>query len=198
MKTFLPFLQKRYTTKSYDPSYRLDTEMIEELLEILRLSPSSINSQPWHFTVVESETIKQELAKVSQHNTEKVLNCSHLIVFSIYNKMADFEADRVNGLTVEAYYRERLAPLGEEAVKNWMSRQAYISLGVLLSACAYMDINSTPMEGIDKEAYTEILGNDKFSVLFAVALGKRDKEDKNQLEFTPKKRKDLSELSSLL
>lgn len=198
MKTFLPFLQKRYTTKAYDPTMRLEKATIDELLEILRLSPSSINSQPWHFTVVESASLKRQLSEVSMHNTEKVLNCSHLIVFSIYDKVADFESERVNGLTVESYYRERLAPLGDEVVKNWMARQAYIALGVLLSACAYMEIDSTSMEGIDREAYTKILGDDKFSVLFAVALGRRDKSDQNQLEFSPKKRKELSELSNLL
>lgn len=196
MKSFLPFLQKRYTTKAYDPAQRLENETIKELLEVLRLSPSSINSQPWHFTLVEDPDLKRRLSEVSMHNTEKVLNCSHLIVFSIYDKIADFELERVNGLTVESYYRERLLPLGEGVVKDWMARQAYIALGTLLSACAYMEVDSTPMEGIDKDAYTQILGDEKHEVLFAVALGVRDREDKNQLHFVPKRRKELSELIS--
>ncbi len=41
--------QTRYTTKAYDASRTIPAEQFERLLEILRLAPSSINIQPWHF-----------------------------------------------------------------------------------------------------------------------------------------------------
>lgn len=39
----------RYTTKAYDPIRKIPKEQVARLLEILRLTPSSINIQPWHF-----------------------------------------------------------------------------------------------------------------------------------------------------
>ncbi len=45
----LKITQTRYTTKAYDPSKKIPAEQFERLLEILRLAPSSINIQPWHF-----------------------------------------------------------------------------------------------------------------------------------------------------
>lgn len=43
--SFLDLAKNRYTTKIYSDK-KIDANKIEELKEILRLSPSSINSQP--------------------------------------------------------------------------------------------------------------------------------------------------------
>ena len=40
-------LNQRYTTKKYDASKRISSEELAIIKEALRLSPSSINSQPW-------------------------------------------------------------------------------------------------------------------------------------------------------
>lgn len=43
--SFLDLAKNRYTTKTYSDK-KIDANKIEELKEILRLSPSSINCQP--------------------------------------------------------------------------------------------------------------------------------------------------------
>ena len=43
---FLSIAQNRYTTKMYNGK-RIPEDTLNQLKEILRLSPSSINSQPW-------------------------------------------------------------------------------------------------------------------------------------------------------
>ena len=48
-------MQKRYTTKKYNPEKKLDDAKLEELKKTLWLSLSSINSQPWKFTFVREE-----------------------------------------------------------------------------------------------------------------------------------------------
>ena len=48
---FLSLAQNRYTTKIYNGK-TLSKETLEQLNEILRLAPSSINSQPWEFILV--------------------------------------------------------------------------------------------------------------------------------------------------
>ncbi len=82
-------------------------------------------------------------------------------------------------------------PKGESEIKSWLSCQVYLSLGFFLSACASMGIDSTPMEGIQTEAYDRILQQDGYKTLFAVAIGYRDKEDANQPSITPKFRLDM-------
>ena len=77
-------MKERYTTKKYDASKKINFNIIEELKQILHLAPSSINSQPWKFHFVSDEKIKNELAKVSYFNTEKVINCDTVVVFNVY------------------------------------------------------------------------------------------------------------------
>ena len=53
---FLELAQTRYTTKRYEAGKKVSDQQIKGLQEILRLSPSSINSQPWKFTFVGDES----------------------------------------------------------------------------------------------------------------------------------------------
>lgn len=188
--SFLESLQNRYTTKKYDPTKKISESEINELKEIVRLSPSSINSQPWKFTFVSDEKIKAELAKASYFNDEKVLEASHVVVFSAIDDIAYFERqiEVNNPPRAVAYYEQFLKDKPEQELKMWFAHQVYLSLGVFLSACAEMGIDSTPMEGIVMEDYDTILKNENHKTLFAVAIGYRDKDDLNQPDKTPKSR----------
>lgn len=178
---FLDLAKNRYTTKIYQ-NKKISEEKINDLKEILRLAPSSINSQPWRFIFVSDENKKQELAKVSFFNESKINNASHLVVFLGFDDLEKFES-QIRKCLPEGqinYYLQNVKPKGEEVTKKWLHRQVYISLGYFLSACASMGIDSTPMEGIQMEKYDEILQQDGYKTLFAVAIGYRDSNDSNQ------------------
>lgn len=185
---FLNIAQSRYTTKRYDSTKKIDSNTLNKLKEIIRLSPSSINSQPWKFTFVENETIKNELSEFSHFNSDKVKDASHVVVFSVMKDAEAFENMRLTQLPegTSAYYNRVLKPKGDEQIMNWMSSQVYISLGFFLSAAASLGIDSTPMEGIEKVGYDSVLQDDGYKTLFAVAIGYRHKEDINQILNTPK------------
>lgn len=187
---FLDKMKTRYTVKKYNPQGNINEEQISQLKEILNLSPSSINSQPWNFIFVNRGELKDQLAEVSFINKEKVLDCSHLIIFQVLKNPEDFEKQIEENLPEGAvnYYKNRVKLKGNEFVKSWLGHQVYLSLGVLLSACADMEIDSTPMEGIEPELYDEILKNDKYETLFAVAIGEKLDTDTNQPKFNPKTR----------
>ena len=44
-----------------------------------------------------------------------------------------------------------------EVLLQWMKRQVYIALGVLLAECAHRKIDACPMEGFDAQKFDEIL-----------------------------------------
>lgn len=194
--TFLNNMQERYTTKKYDASKKIDPSKIEELKEILRLSPSSINSQPWHFTFVSDTDTKQKLSEVSWINTPKVLDSDTVVVFSRVNDLAYFENQIEKHLPEGAvnYYKEFIKPQSEEQIKAWFDKQVYLALGVFLSACANMGIDATPMEGIEPTNYDKILGNKSHATIVAVAIGHRDADDFNQPSKKAKSRMPLSEV----
>lgn len=187
---FLEKMKKRYTVKKYNPQTKISKEKVDQLKAILNLSPSSINSQPWNFVFIGTQNIKEQLSEFSYHNKQKVIDCSHVILFQVLKNSEDFEKqmyDNLNEMGIN-YYNSLVKPKGEEYIKSWMRHQVYLSLGVLLSACADMEIDSTPMEGIEPEKYDDILKNEKYETLFAVAIGDKSEDDSNQPKLNPKTR----------
>ena len=94
---FLKLAQTRYTTKHYS-SKRVSDEDIAKLKEILRLAPSSINSQPWQFVFISDEATKEAFAKVSLTNEERVRKASHLVVFMANSALPSFEENSLKQL----------------------------------------------------------------------------------------------------
>lgn len=193
---FLDIAKNRYTTKKYDKNGKISDDKIQQLKEILRLSPSSIDSQPWKFVFVSDEETKEKLAKVSYFNEHKVQDGSHVVVFSVIDKIELFEKQIKENLPEGAvnYYNNMIKPKPESEIKTWLQSQVYLSLGFFLSAVASLEIDSTPMEGIQTEEYTKLLKLDGYKTLFAVALGYRNPNDENQPAITPKSRLKIEDI----
>ena len=179
----IKLLQSRYTTKVYDPSFRLSEEQLATIKEVLRLSPSSINSQPWAFELIEDEALKSVLAEESRSNLERVKQASLLIVFYTYRDVETFIKERIDTQETPAqaqtYFHNYVASQGSEAIQAWQTHQVYIALGVLLTSLASMGLDSTPMEGIDVDKYDKILGREKYRPVLAVLVGRHAEDDFN-------------------
>ncbi|WP_291966876.1 NAD(P)H-dependent oxidoreductase [Maribacter sp.] len=187
---FRSIAEERYTTKKYDATKKISDSQIEDLKHILKLSPSSINSQPWLFTFVSNKQIKDQLADASYSNASKIKDASHLVVFSVLDNLEEFEKRVEENLHEGSikFYQQVVKPQPEEKTINWLSQQVYITLGFFLAACATMKIDSTPMEGIEPKKYKEILKIENHKVLFSVALGHRHLEDNTQPSLVGKSR----------
>ncbi|WP_026970823.1 nitroreductase family protein [Aliagarivorans marinus] len=184
-------LQQRYTAKRYDASKRIPQDELEVIYEALRLSASSINSQPWKFIVIESEQAKQRMdatfANKHQFNQPHVMAASHIILFAHnpaytrddYAKVVDkgIADGRTKPENREAAFGGfAFAELNTDANGNteaWTKAQTYIALGNTLHTLTRLNIDSTTMEGVDSEligeVFAEELGGYKCEV--ALALG---------------------------
>lgn len=193
--SFLDLAKNRYTTKKYNKE-KISREQINDLKEVMRLCPSSINSQPWKFVFISDEKLKKELASVSYFNEEKINDSSDLVVFTVIDDIEIFEKQIAENLPEGSvnYYYQRVKPKGEAAIKVWMRSLVYLSLGYFLSAAASMGLDSTPMEGIDTEEYDRILGLKGYKTVFATVVGRRDSEDANQPSVKPKSRLPLEKV----
>lgn len=189
----LELIEKRYSTKKYNADKIIPQEKIEDLKEILRLSPSSINIQPWKFTFVQNPEIKAQLAAVSMHNTEKINQAQLLVVFSVadnldaFQKIVDTELPKAR----TDWYNQIKANTPEADLKIWLAKQVYIALGVGLTASVALGLDSTPMEGIESDKYQQILKMATYKPLFAMAVGYAAEDDFNRIEVTPKSRRTL-------
>jgi nitroreductase/dihydropteridine reductase len=163
----------RHTTKKYDPTKKIPQEDLDVLFEAMRLSASSINSQPWKFIVIESDAAKERMHKTFAHqfqyNQPHVFESSQIILFA-YNPRytRDDYAEVVdNGIenrrTKQAERESAFASFvfaelnTDEAgnTSNWTKAQTYLALGNTLHTLARLKIDSTPMEGIDIKLVNE-------------------------------------------
>lgn len=187
----LDLIQKRYTAKKYNADKAIPQEKIEDLKEILRLTPSSINIQPWKFTFVQNPEMKAKLAAVSMHNTEKINQAQLLVVFSVaddldaFQKVVDTELPQAR----RDWYNQMKASMPEAELKTWLAKQVYIALGVGLTASVALGLDSTAMEGIESDKYRDILNMTAYKPLFTMAVGYGSEDDFNRIEVTPKSRR---------
>ncbi|MES2573559.1 MAG: nitroreductase family protein [Bacteroidota bacterium] len=187
----LELIEKRYSTKKYNADKAIPQEKIEALKEILLLSPSSINIQPWKFTFVQNPEIKARLASVSMHNTEKVNQAPLLVVFSVADDLDEFQKVVDNELPAARrdWYNQIRANKPEADLKIWLSNQVYIALGVGLTASIALGLDTTAMEGIESDKYRDILNMPDYKPLFAMAVGYASEDDFNRIEAIPKSRR---------
>ena len=192
--SFLEIAQKRYATKAYR-NEKISEAKIKELAEILRLAPSSVNSQPWKFAIIGDEALKADLAGHSFFNEQKIKEASHLVVFFAKDNVAEFEENfkKVAPQPILEFYAGMKAG-DEKNAKTWFQKQVYISLGFFLAACGVEGIDATPMEGIDTAYYSEKLQVEGYKAVLAVAVGYHSEADSNHPSKTPKRRLPLDEV----
>ena len=190
-------LNNRYTCKKYDPSKKVSQADLEVLYEAMRLSASSINSQPWKFIVIESDEAKQRMhdtfADKYQFNQQHVFESSQIILFAHnahytrddYAKIVDKGIDdgrikpneRKNAFGGFVFAEMNTDETGFNG--NWTKAQLYIALGNTLHTLARLGIDSTCMEGIDTElvakAFKEEL--DGYVCELALAIGYHKEHD---------------------
>jgi nitroreductase len=197
-------LHWRYATKRYDSSRKISEQDLTTLLESIRLSPSSYGLQPFKVILIENPDIREQL-KAHSWNQTQTTEASHFLVFAASKLLPDSEIDSHIERTAKTrqravselqgygdFVKSKVHLLSSDEIANWNAKQAYIAMGFLLFQAALLEIDATPMEGLDPTAYDAILNLSDHQTVFAVALGYRSEED--SLQFAKKVRKAANEL----
>lgn len=192
---------RRHTVKAFEQGKSLPQDEIETLLNVLRNSPSSVNSQPWHFVVASTEAGREQIAASTDgafaYNSPKVRNASHVIALCmrtvldeahLQNVLDQEDADgryakpesKANNDMVRRSYVD-MHRYESRDVPQWMEKQVYLALGGLLLGAAMLGIDATPMEGFDQRALDQALGlrEKGFTSVVLVSLGYRSDADFN-------------------
>ncbi len=197
----------RHATKKYDASKKIPQEDLDVLFEAMRLSASSINSQPWKFVVIESAEAKERMSKTFaqkyQYNQPHVFDSSQIILFAYnprytrddYAKVVDKgiedkrtkPEDRESAFGVFMFAELNTDETGNTS--NWTKAQTYLALGNTLHTLARLKIDSTPMEGIDTDLVNEEFKKelDGYQCDVALAIGYHHPEEDYNSKF-PKSR----------
>lgn len=213
-------LNWRYSTKDFDPNKKISEEDFAKVKEILRMSPSSTNLQPWHFVIANTDEGKKRMAKGTEgffhFNTLKVLNASHVVLFcSRITANEDYMQHLLDVEDKDGRYPNEEIKSGMHGGRNlfadihkydlkdlqhWMEKQVYLNIGNFLLGVATLGIDACPMEGLDMKALDEEFGlrEKGFTAITAVSIGYRTENDFNTTDKTPKSRLSEQETMTIL
>ena len=203
---YIDLLNKRYATKAMNGKVA-PQEKINNILEAIRLAPTSSGLQPFEVFVITDQEVKSKIKEIAW-NQSQVTSCSHLLVFAAWDH---YTADRINhmfdltnevrGFKNEGWenYRKQLLSTypNRDPQLNFehAARQTYIAFMSGITQSAVEGLDSTPMEGFDSAALDKILRLEEKGLRSTLLLpvGYRDIE-KDWLVNLKKVRKPMKEL----
>lgn len=202
---FLQLMQERYTTKHYDASKVVPQDILDKILECARLTPTAVNSQPYHFYVASGAAKERVRAAVKDFNLTRYDGASHVVVVSALTKLNDAQLTQVLDAESAAgrlpnddlrqaqdksrrFFENMHCERGDFTA--WCGKQAYIALASILYSAQAYGVDSTALEGIDEAKVDELLGLQAKgeTCQYMVLLGYRDPNDSNVTSKRPKSR----------
>ena len=193
---FMKAMDFRHACKVFDDTKKIPDEEMKYILEAGHKSPSSFGMEAWKFLVISNESLKAQL-KPACWNQAQIDSCSHLVIV-----LAGIEGVKVELGTPKKRFARRAMPeeqldfymdlyanhlshtlSSDEHIYSWTARQTFIAAGNMMTAAAFIGIDSCPIEGFEKEKVEEILGIDtsKFQLSLVLPFGYRLNKQSSQL-----------------
>ena len=191
MSEIIEKLQWRYATKKFDSNKKLSVEQVNTIKEAFNLTATSYGLQPLKMLVIGDQDIKEALVSASM-NQPQVKDASHLLVFCIESTISSeyikahfnrVEATRNTDRKIlddyEDFLIDSFSKKDQSEIRGWMTKQAYLAMGNLLTVCAVEGIDACPMEGFEPEKYDDLLQlKDKgLQSVLAMPIGFRAEDD---------------------
>ena len=178
----------RHACKIFDETKQIKDEEMRYILEAGRKSPSSFGMEGWKFLVITNEALKEKLKPVCWDQVQ-ITSCSHLVIVLAAIDSVKIESGEVIKrfsrrdmpqesldfyMDIYAKHLEKTLS-SDENIYHWTSKQSYIALANMMTAAAYIGIDSCPIEGFEKEKVEEILELDtsKYQLSVVVPFGYR-------------------------
>lgn len=179
-------LNWRYATKRMNGT-KVPQEKVDNILEAVRLAPTSFGLQAFKVIVVEDPALRERIFNEACQQPQ-IKEASHVLVFAA-NKNVD--ATQVDDYMELIANTRKIPVAGLSGFRSafdgivagtpeqnfvWTARQAYIAFGVGIVAAAAEHVDATPMEGFSTEALDKILGlgDQNLGSTTILTLGYRD------------------------
>ncbi len=167
----LDAMKWRYACKKFDTTKKVPEEIIDDLLQTINLTATSLGMQLLKVVVIRDQELKERFLEHA-YKQQQVVDCSHLLVLCRYNSVDEVLVDEYVSRSaktrnidlaspkIQGFRNMVLSTVSQPNDKKiqWMTNQVYIALGNLMTACAMMRIDSCPMEGFNPRGVDELLG----------------------------------------
>jgi nitroreductase / dihydropteridine reductase len=164
---FKELVMQRYASRAYTGE-RIPTEKIEQLLELVRWSPSGLNLQPWRLKVVEDAPTKAALMEAA-FGQPQVGACSHLLVLcadsdlegrigKLEQLMRQAGSPEKERRRVIALARDMVSRMSPAQALAFAQQQVFLALAHALLGARALGFDACPMTGFDGARVAKLLG----------------------------------------
>ncbi len=166
----LSALRGRRSINFFDPSRAVSAEMIDEILRVANLSPSSFNLQPWEVVAVDDPERKSVLRKCAS-NQQKVEEASVMLIIIANPNAIEENMDRVLDAQVRLGYatresaeKSRSGPAMRHGPPDSVARKifavknaSFFGMSIMAAARGF-GLETHPMDGFDENAVKNEFG----------------------------------------
>lgn len=191
MKDMIKALEWRYAVKKFDETFELSSEQIHAIKQAFNLSASSYGLQPYELYIIQNKDLKAQLS-LAANGQKQPIQAAAVLVFCVRTDFSEATIDQyfdqvstTRGIDLKAmegyknFMQAVFHAMSPSEIINWSTKQAYLSMGTLLSTCAILGIDSCPMEGFKPEVVDQILDLESkhLKSVLLMPVGKRSAED---------------------
>lgn len=155
-------IRTRRAIKKFDSSYKMTSDQVKSLMELVILSPTSYNQQNWRFVTITDQSIKEKISKAARDQAQPKDGSLVIVLCGNMNAWKEEPTRYWKNHPVEK----------QEQVKNSLARkyadspqnrrdEAIRSCGfaaqTIMLAARQMGLDSCPMVGFEYEQLAEII-----------------------------------------
>lgn len=213
-KQFLDALLYRHACKEFDPDKKISQGDFAFILEAGRMSPSSFGFEPWKFLVIQNKEIREKLRAFTWGAQGQLPTASHYVAIlarrpeymqpkspyvqeTMMRRVQQLSEDMC-AMRTERYgnFRQNDFCLNdnEEIGFEWACRQCYIALANMMTAAAFIKVDSCAIEGFPRKTMEDFMAREqlaepeRYGMALMVAFGYRAKDPR------PKTRRPIGEV----
>lgn len=191
-------MQNRYSCRNFKDE-KIKDGVINEILDLTRLTPSSLALEPWKFVVISKDDDIKKMGEICL-NQPQVSSCSHVVVITArtdlqskdeYLKHIVYSKNKGEDKAIKflKMVSSKTDLMTENELYNYASLQCYMALANLVNIAYSKRVKSCIIGGFDKEKLTKFLNlPNELRPCIVVALGLSDEKS------TPKIRQSLDEV----
>lgn len=187
-KSFKELAEERRSATYFDSEKELDDELLEKIINLAVLAPSSFNSQPWKLIAVKSEDKRKELYEEAC-NQPKVLDAPVVLAvlgdkegYKEKNPIWDvkLEEDKVTEEKMEGiinYCDNNLYDTEGRKIAYAVRNSSLFAMSIMYAA-KYYGVDTHPMIGFDAEKVKELYDiDDNMEVTMLMTVGYFDESE---------------------
>ena len=183
-------IKKRYSCRKFHPK-TAPNELISEILDLTRLSPSSCGLEPWIFQVVSKTADLAQLGEICNQQSQ-VAQCSHAIIIASRNDLKTSDEYLRQKVTIRAntpekwekamkFFHDKFDDKSLAELNTYATKQCYIAVANLVNIAYEKGLQSCIIAGFDGKKLTDFMQLDaQFTPVLVVALGYGDENTREK------------------